>query len=127
MSAAQEDPMRPNIIYLNSHDTGRWIQPYGHPVPTPHLQRLAEEGVLFRQAFSAAPTCSPSRAALTTGLTPHEAGMTGLSHRGFSLRDPHQHLSRQRRLVGDILVVEIPPHVRPAKRQGYRGVRARVG
>ncbi len=92
--------MRPNIIYLNSHDTGRWIQPYGHPVPTPHLQRLAEEGVLFRRAFSAAPTCSPSRAALTTGCSPHEAGMTGLSHRGFSLRDPHRHLSHVLRGAG---------------------------
>jgi arylsulfatase A-like enzyme len=92
--------MRPNIIYLNSHDTGRWIQPYGHPVPTPHLQRLAEEGVLFRRAFSAAPTCSPSRAALTTGRTPHEAGMTGLAHRGFSLRDPRRHLSHVLRGAG---------------------------
>ena len=103
--------MRPNIIYLNSHDTGRWIQPYGHPVPTPHLQRLAEEGVLFRQAFSAAPTCSPSRAALTTGLTPHEAGMTGLSHRGFSLRDPHQHLSHVLRGAGYLTALAGLQHV----------------
>lgn len=92
--------MRPNIIYLNSHDTGRWIQPYGHPVPSPNLQRLAEEGVLFRRAFAAAPTCSPSRAALTTGRSPHEAGMLGLSHRGFSLRDPHRHLSHVLRDAG---------------------------
>lgn len=47
---------RPNIPYLHSHDSGRYVQPYGHPVPTPNLQRLAEEGVLFRHAFNAALT-----------------------------------------------------------------------
>ena len=52
--------MRPNIVYIHSHDTGRYIQPYGHGVDTPRLQRLAEEGVLFRKAFTAAPTCSLS-------------------------------------------------------------------
>ena len=49
---------QPNIIYINSHDTGRYVSPYGFNVRTPNLQRLAEEGVLFRQSFSAAPTCS---------------------------------------------------------------------
>src|SRR5215471_17617747 len=75
---------RPNILYIHSHDTGRYIQPYGHAVATPHLQRLAEEGVLFRRNFCANPTCSPSRAALLTGCYPHENGMTGLAHRGWS-------------------------------------------
>jgi hypothetical protein len=54
---------RPNIVYLHSHDSGRYLQPYGQPVPTPNLQRLASQGILFRQRFSGAPTCSPSRAA----------------------------------------------------------------
>src|SRR4051794_18062506 len=83
---------RPNILYLHSHDTGRYIQPYGYSVPTPHLQKLAEEGVLFRRAFDAAPTCSPSRAALLTGQCPHRNGMLGLAHRGFVLNDYRQHL-----------------------------------
>ena len=83
---------RPNILYLHSHDTGRYIQPYGHAVATPCLQRLAEEGVLFRQNFCVTPTCSPSRAALLTGCYPHENGMTGLAHRGYSLNDYRQHI-----------------------------------
>ena len=57
--------LRPNIVYLHSHDTGRHIQPYGHQVPTPNIQRLADQGLLFRQAFcrragllaAAAPRC----------------------------------------------------------------------
>lgn len=83
---------RPNILYIHSHDTGRYIQPYGHAVPTPNLQRLAEEGILFRQNFCISPTCSPSRAALLTGCYPHENGMTGLAHRGWSLVDYRQHI-----------------------------------
>ena len=45
-----EAPVLPNIVYIHSHDSGRYLQPYGHSVPTPNLQRLAAEGVLFRQA-----------------------------------------------------------------------------
>lgn len=83
---------RPNIIYLHSHDTGRYIQPYGADVPTPNLQKLASEGVLFRNAFDVAPTCSPSRASLLTGHCPHSNGMLGLAHRGFSLKNYKEHL-----------------------------------
>ncbi|MDT8390172.1 MAG: sulfatase [Lentisphaeria bacterium] len=83
---------KPNIIYINSHDTGRYIQPYGHAIHTPNLQKLAEEGVLFRNNFCINPTCSPSRAALLTGSYPHENGMLGLAHRGFLLNDYSQHL-----------------------------------
>ena len=91
---------RPNIVYIHSHDTGRTIQPYGYAVPTPNLQRLAEQGVLFRQAFSAAPTCSPSRAALLTGRYPHQVGMFGNVGRGFGLWDYGQHIAHTLRRAG---------------------------
>ncbi|MEE2618282.1 MAG: sulfatase-like hydrolase/transferase, partial [Candidatus Poribacteria bacterium] len=80
-----------NIIYIHSHDTGRYTQPYGHAIPTPNIQRLAEEGVLFRKAFCANPTCSPSRASLLTGQWAHSCGMGGLANRGWSLPFP-EHL-----------------------------------
>jgi N-sulfoglucosamine sulfohydrolase len=99
-AAAQSGPLRPNILYLHSHDTGRYLQPYGHAVPAPNLQRLAEGGVLFRQAFNAAPTCSPSRASLLTGSCPHSNGMVGLAHRGFALNDYKQHILHTLRTVG---------------------------
>ncbi|MFL5903661.1 MAG: sulfatase-like hydrolase/transferase, partial [Solirubrobacteraceae bacterium] len=82
----------PNIVYIHSHDTGRYVQPYGRQVVTPNIQRLADQGLLFRNAFSAAPSCSPSRAALLTGRWPHCNGMNGLAHRGFALDDPSQHI-----------------------------------
>jgi arylsulfatase A-like enzyme len=81
-----------NILYLHCHDAGCYIEPYGHRVPAPNLQRLAEQGVMFRNAFAAAPTCSPSRAALLTGQSPHNAGMLGLAHYGWRLNDYRQHL-----------------------------------
>lgn len=91
---------RPNILYLHSHDTGRYVQPYGHPVTTPNVQRLAEAGVLFRLAFCAAPTCSPSRAGLLTGQCAHSSGMIGLAHRGFRLNDPRRHIAHTLRAAG---------------------------
>jgi N-sulfoglucosamine sulfohydrolase len=93
-------PKPPNILYVHSHDSGRYLQPYGHAIPTPTLRKLAAEGVLFRSAFSAAPTCSPSRAALLTGQCPHKSGMLGLAHRGFSLNDYSHHMLYTLRQAG---------------------------
>jgi len=91
---------RPNILYLHSHDTGRYIQPNGFNIPTPNLQRLAGRGVLFRQAFCANPTCSASRASLLTGRWPHNNGMVGLAHRGFRLNDYGRHILHTLRKTG---------------------------
>ncbi|MEC6748089.1 sulfatase [Marinilactibacillus sp. XAAS-LB27] len=77
-----------NIVYLHTHDTGRVISPYGYKVHTPNYQAFceAEGSVLFQKAFSVAPTCSPSRASLLTGVYPHQNGMLGLAQRGFDLK-----------------------------------------
>jgi N-sulfoglucosamine sulfohydrolase len=90
----------PNILYLHSHDTGRYIQPYGEQVPMPNVQALADQGVLFRQAFCAAPTCSASRACLLTGQYTQTNGMLGLAHRGWSLRDYNHHIVHTLHEVG---------------------------
>ena len=92
-----------NVVYVHCHDAGRYVQPYGYAVSTPNLQRLAEEGVLFRQAFCMGPTCSPSRAALLTGQAPHAAGMHGVTNPnlgGFALHDCRQHLVHTLREAG---------------------------
>ncbi len=119
------NPSRPNVVYLHSHDTGRYIQPYGHAVPTPNLQKFAGESILFRQAFDAAPTCSPSRAALLTGMAPHSCGMLGLAHRGFVLDDPRQHLANFLKSQGYDTVLSGVQHETVAARipeLGYRRV-----
>lgn len=91
-AATARPSRRPNIIYIHSHDSGRYFSPYGHAVPTPNIQKLAREGVLFRNAFCAAPTCSPSRACLLTGEVAHQNGMLGLVNRGFAMTpEGYQH------------------------------------
>ncbi len=90
----------PNILYLHSHDTGRYVQPYGHFIPTPNIQLLADQGLLFRKAFAAASSCSGSRASLVTGQYPHSNGMIGLAHRGFALNDYGQHIVHTLRRAG---------------------------
>jgi N-sulfoglucosamine sulfohydrolase len=101
----------PNILYLHSHDTGRYVQPYGHPVPTPNIQHLADQGVLFRKAFCATPTCSTSRACLLTGQYGHNNGMLGLAHRGWSLNDYHQHIVHTLREAGYYSVLIGEQHI----------------
>ena len=114
-----------NILYLHGHDAGRHISPHGHSVETPHLAALAHEGVLFRNAHCAAPTCSPSRAALLTGRYAHEVGMLGLAHHGWGLNDPSQHLAPQLGKLGFETVLcgiqhEINHyHPTPGKALGY--------
>lgn len=89
-----------NVVIVHTDDTGRYIGPYGHHIDTPRLEDLADEGLLFRQAFCAGPTCSPSRSAVMTGQSPHVNGMIGLAHRGFSLADPDRHLANYLREHG---------------------------
>ncbi|MCI1984999.1 MAG: sulfatase [Lactobacillus sp.] len=82
-----------NIIYIHTHDTGRLVSAYGYGVPTPEYQAFCQDAILFQNAFSVAPTCSPSRASLLTGVYPHQNGMLGLAQRGFKL-DKRLHLAR---------------------------------
>jgi len=105
--------MQPNIVYIHSHDTGRYTSPYGFAVDTPHIQRFAEQGVVFRQCFTVNPTCSPSRAALATGSYPHQNGMIGLTHRGARLRDPSQHVACTLRDAGYHTAIAGFQHVAP--------------
>ena len=90
----------PNVLYLHSHDTGRYVEPYGHAVVTPNLQQLANQGVVFREAFCAVPTCSGSRACLLTGQYGHTNGMLGLAHRGWELNDYREHIVHTLRRAG---------------------------
>lgn len=83
----------PHIIYLHTHDSGRFWSPYGYAVRTPNVMDQAQRSVLFRQCYDCGPTCAPSRTAMLTGITPHENGMIGLPHRGFKLNDWNKHLA----------------------------------
>lgn len=73
-----KEQKQPNVVIFISHDTGRHISPYGiNTVRTPNAERLAQEGVLFENAFCASPGCCPARSALFSGRSPHAVGMLG--------------------------------------------------
>jgi arylsulfatase A-like enzyme len=73
---AQESRKRPNILFAFADDWGRYASVYAgldgegtinDVVRTPHFDRLAKEGVIFRDAFVSAPSCTPCRSALVSG------------------------------------------------------------
>ena len=71
---------RPNVVIILVDDMG-WsdLGSYGGEIPTPNLDALAAKGLRFTQFYST-PRCPPSRAALLTGLYPHQAGMGHLDN-----------------------------------------------
>jgi arylsulfatase A len=68
---------RPNILIILCDDLGYGdLGCYGNPViRTPHLDKLARQGVRFTEFYAAAPVCSPSRAGLLTGRIPSRSGV----------------------------------------------------
>ncbi|HCE46913.1 MAG TPA: hypothetical protein DET40_25480 [Lentisphaeria bacterium] len=50
------------------------------PCRTPNIDRIAKEGILFQNAYTTCPVCSPARASIMTGLYPHTHGMSGNVH-----------------------------------------------
>lgn len=70
---------RPNVVIIFADDLGYGdLGCYGSPtIRTPHLDRMAAEGLRFTDFYSAAEVCSPSRAALLTGRYPIRSGMCG--------------------------------------------------
>jgi arylsulfatase len=87
---AANDPQRPNILLIMADDMGfSDLGCYGSEIETPRLDRLAAHGIRFTQFYNTA-RCCPSRAALLTGLYPHQAGVGHMvedrghpSYRGF--------------------------------------------
>ncbi len=68
-------PSRPNIIFVLVDDL-RWDEIDYPFVKAPNIQRLAREGVKFKNAFVTTPLCSPSRASFLTGQYAHKHGIT---------------------------------------------------
>jgi arylsulfatase A-like enzyme len=68
---------RPNVLLICcDHLRGDWLGCNGHPiVMTPQMDKLAEQGVTFRQTFSECPVCVPARRILMTGMDTYGIGM----------------------------------------------------
>ncbi|MHC4324335.1 MAG: arylsulfatase [Planctomycetota bacterium] len=70
---------RPNILYLmTDQHRGDCLGCAGNDaIKTPHLDSIAENGVVFSNAYSSTPSCTPARSAILTGLSPWHHGMIG--------------------------------------------------
>lgn len=64
-----------NVVFILTDDQGAHLSALGTPgIQTPHIDALAENGILFTNAFAAVPSCSPSRSSINTGMYPHANG-----------------------------------------------------
>jgi arylsulfatase A-like enzyme len=84
-AVAQEEP-KPNILLIVSDDTGygdigAYLGGEARGMPTPNLDQLADEGMMFT-SFYAQPSCTPGRAAIQTGRIPNRSGMTTVAFQG---------------------------------------------
>ena len=84
---AQATGDRPNVLYIIQEDIGPNHACYGEPlVRTPHVDRLAAQGVRFNQMFCTGPVCSASRSALMTGRYQNSIGAH--NHRTWEWNKP---------------------------------------
>ncbi len=107
---------RPNILLIVSEDNGPELGCYGDPfVETPVLDKLAEEGVRFHNAYVPQAGCSQSRAALLTGLYPHQNGQIGLATWKFRMyREDTPNLVRSLKQAGYRTGIIGKLHINPA-------------
>jgi arylsulfatase A-like enzyme len=94
---------RPNIIVILSDDIGYSdIGCFGSEIKTPNIDRLGMNGVRFTQFYNTARS-SPSRAALLTGLYPHQAGMGHLSSENYKEPGYVDDLSKNAVTIAEVL------------------------
>jgi arylsulfatase A-like enzyme len=96
---AKRNGRAPNVVLFISDQQRADTMPglREAPVETPHLDWLAGQGTVFRNAFCASPLCAPARAALLSGLYPHATGLIA-NYEPYERRLPHDV-----RLVADYL------------------------
>ena len=122
--AATERPNKPNVVLILTDDLG-WQDVHCYdidkpsPMETPNIDRLASQGVMFWQAYSPAPVCAPSRAAILSGLHPARGGMTSVAG-GF----PPRPRSRSAPQVAPFYLARMPMKrftlAEALKKSGYR-------
>jgi arylsulfatase A-like enzyme len=110
--AAAKDK-RPNIVIIYTDDMGvgdlscynsGWVQ-------TPNIDKLVAGGLKFNNYYTASPVCSPSRAAITTGIFPTELGINKYLY-SREVNSKHEQF--------DFLEPRLPSMARMLKKAGYR-------
>ncbi|RAV28199.1 sulfatase-like hydrolase/transferase [Sinomicrobium soli] len=103
---------KPNILFILIDDMGYGDLPgYGNTeVSTPHMNKLAAEGLSFKQFYVNSPICSPSRVSFMTGQYPSRWGITSYIH---------DRRSNMERGMKNSLDIQAPTVARAMKKAGY--------
>jgi len=118
VEGTQQTQGRPNILFIVSEDNGPELGCYGAPVKTPHLDNLAKQGILFKNAYIPQAGCSQSRASIWTGLYPHQNGQIGLATWRYHMYSPStpniiKSLKDVGYITGNIGKVHVNPECNP--------------
>ena len=105
----QSNDSRPNIVWIFVEDMNDWMGCYGdNTVPTPNIDRLAQEGIRFDRAYMPAGVCSATRSAIALGAMQTSLGV-------------HNHRSSRQRIPEE--KIELPGHVKTVyqlmRKNGY--------
>lgn len=123
-SKSNDTPNRPNIILIMSDDMGYSdIGSYGGEIYTPNLDKLASNGLRFKQFYNTS-RCCPTRASLITGLYPHQAGIGHMTDADHKLKPYIGDLSNKTMTIAEVLKLNgystymsgkwhVTPHVEP--------------
>ncbi|MDR1102753.1 MAG: arylsulfatase [Tannerella sp.] len=102
-SADSRRDERPNMIVILADDMGYSdVGCYGGEIETPNIDRLAQNGLRYRQFYNCARSC-PTRASLLTGLYPHQAGMGWMAAADMQRPPCQGYLNRQCVTLADVL------------------------
>lgn len=102
-SPTSDKSSRPNIILIMSDDMGYSdIGCYGGEINTPNLDKLASNGLRFKQFYNTT-RCCPTRASLLTGLYPHQAGIGHMTDAGHKLEPYMGDLSTKAMTLAEVL------------------------
>lgn len=111
-TAQKRTTVEPNIVVIMVDDLGYSdIGYFGSEINTPNIDRLAINGLSFRNFYNAG-RCCPSRASLLSGLYPHQAGMGGMVSEGETDPDPGPYQG--------YLTHEYPSMAQQLKKAGYK-------
>ncbi len=95
----------PNLVFILTDNQGAWtLGCYGNPdIRTPHIDKLAAEGIRFTHALSSNPVCSPTRATFLTGLIPSQHGLHSFLDPKFMMGPAAYNTLKEFTSLGEIL------------------------
>jgi arylsulfatase A-like enzyme len=104
-AAAPRAARPPNLVLILTDNQGAWtLGCYGNPdIRTPHVDRLAGEGIRFTRALASNPVCSPTRATLLTGLLPSQHGVHSFLDPRYMMGPEAYNTLREFNSLGEIL------------------------